>query len=223
MANFLFKNKKNLPVDVVRNGISRERFEKLKFIPDLRNKEKKEILYVGNVGLAQNLRTLVNAAVSFPDVLFKIVGQGSDLDEIRRYVMDKGANNVELVGGVQWEELKKYYAKANILYAQIMPEYESAIPSKLYEYGSLGKPVIFGGVGASVRFLNQFSGFQVVTPGDTDQLIKAIQNSLCQDFFPQNQENILYIEKYYIREPQVESVSSRIFSLSKHSFSKRGR
>jgi len=140
------------PVYIVRNGISSSRFAAIREIPDNRAPAQPVLLYVGNVGIAQNLTTIIDVANEFPNFKILIIGAGSDLARIQKYARHRLVQNITFVGGVLWEDLKLYYSQATILYAQIGENYGSAIPSKLYEYLTLGIPVIYGGKGWQLIF-----------------------------------------------------------------------
>lgn len=166
-------------VEVVANGLSRERFDQL--TAGLTNKNSasrpKRLLYVGNVGLAQDLTTLLAGAEQFPEMHVTIVGTGNDLQRIRQMARELKLANVEFVGGLNWDKLIRYYDDADVLYAQIGSAYRTAVPSKLSEYMVVGRPIIFGGVGVSAEWLGEFTGVAVIPPSDATALIAALDRS----------------------------------------------
>ena len=50
-------------------------------------------------------------------------------------------------------DLFEIYTDSDILYAQLKKEFEGAVPSKLYEYLSTGKFIIYGGLGEALNLL----------------------------------------------------------------------
>ena len=196
----------NIPIQVVRNGINQDRFEKLSTLGLSHDQSELKILYIGNIGRAQNLRILVDAMKSTPNARAIIVGKGNDLANVKQYAADAGVQNVEFVGGVQWDQLAAYYEEANVLYAQISSEYQSAVPSKLYEYLSVGLPIIFAGVGASATLMKDFENVSVIRPDDATALTQAIHAVQAAQSHPASNKNQERIKSTYVRETQVEKV-----------------
>lgn len=200
----------HVPVRIVRNGISSSRFAEIRAIPDNRDPAQPVLLYVGNIGVAQNLTTIIDVANMFPGIEILIVGVGSDLNRVQKYAEDRLAHNVTFVGGVLWKDLKSYYSRASILYAQIGANYESAIPSKLYEYLTLGVPIIYGGEGVASDFLTEFDDVKVIKPENPLALSNAIENLLNIKYSPKKIRNQDIIAEKYLREDQVRNVSDLV-------------
>lgn len=158
---------------LVSNGVDRERFDALAGL-GLPAGEL-TVTYVGNVGLAQRLDTLVEAAERLPDVRFVIVGAGVDFERIVKLVADRKLANVRLTGRVLWESVHHFYKATHILYAQLARDYSGAVPSKLYEYLATGKYLIYGGQGEAVRALQDFEHHRLIPPCDVDALVDAIE------------------------------------------------
>lgn len=163
-------------IDMIPNGIEKEKYEKLSTI-EPKQGDKLTITYVGNIGLAQNLIIFVEAALKLPDYEFIIIGDGIDSMKIKNYASSHGAKNINFAGKVSWHELESYYQKSSILYAQLDENYISAMPSKLYEYASLGLPIIYGGVGQAIKFVNRLENSFSIEPNNLEMLINAIECS----------------------------------------------
>ncbi len=193
----------------VSNGIRKEQFEKLRDVQPKNDDSKKSLVitYMGNVGLAQNLSILIQSASLLPNVKFRIVGDGVEMERIRELIGSLNLNNVELMGKVQWHEVPNIYSQTDVLYAQLSKEYSVAVPSKLYEYLATGKYVVYGGVGEAVEFLSNFSHNSVIEPDSCESLVEVIK-SLSNDINSVSQissENIKQISDRYIRENNVEA------------------
>lgn len=202
-AEFVYVNKvwkgKKAPL-LVSNGITQEQFDKLQTTQPANN-EKLTVTYIGNIGIAQNLETLVEAAKQLPSVLFKIVGAGIEYDKIQKLVSAAEISNVEFTGRIPWDGVKGYYNNADILYAQLTPDFAGAMPSKLYEYLSTGKYIIYGGQGQAAEKLSEFTNNQVIPPNDSKALVEAIKKAEKRtDLSQLSQENRQQIKEHYIRE-----------------------
>lgn len=197
-VNKVWKGKK-APL-LVSNGIAQEQFDKLQTTQPANN-EKLTVTYIGNIGIAQDLETLVEAAKQLPHVLFKIVGTGIEYEKIQNLVSVERISNVEFTGRIPWDNVKDYYDNTNILYAQLTPDFAGAMPSKLYEYLSTGKYIIYGGQGQAVDKLSEFNNNQVIPPSDSKALVDAIRKAEKRtDLSQLSQENRQQIQEHYIRE-----------------------
>jgi glycosyltransferase involved in cell wall biosynthesis len=210
----IIKSKRaHIQLRIVRNGISENRFESIRKISDKRDKKNPLLLYVGNIGLAQNLTTLIDVAVQFPNIRVLIIGEGSDLERVKLLAARKLVGNVSFVGGIPWRRVNEYYSEASILYAQITAGYATAIPSKLYEYLTVGVPIIYGGSGVAAEFLTQFDGVHVVEPENKIALAKVIASLLNEIDTDKYSRNIELIHSKYQRENQVRAVCNTVVEL----------
>jgi glycosyltransferase involved in cell wall biosynthesis len=194
------------PVLLVPNGVTNQQFSQLS---QLQNKVRNSltIAYIGNVGLAQNLRNLIDVATNLPDVTFYIVGSGTDYKSISSYAEERNIKNLTITGRLPWDEVMKIYKEANVLYAQLSPDFSTAMPSKLYEYLSTGKFVLYGGQKQAKNMLNNFENNKVIEPCNSSELEKAIKELLKNKEYENNSDsNKSYIKKKFIREASVAKV-----------------
>lgn len=197
--NYAVKN-----VDILFNGIEKNRYDKLIKIQSLEDIPF-TVTYVGNIGLAQNIRTIIDAAKQLPEIRFFLLGPGVELQDMQAYVEKNKITNVTLTGKVAWYKLEEYYEKTSVLYAQLDKNYISAVPSKLYEYASIGLPIIYGGVGQAVEFVDKLENATVVTPNNIDELVDAI-NQMRERGTTVSEKNRLLVEKRYLREAAAEDI-----------------
>lgn len=189
------------------NGIGREQFD---LIGKLRHQPGPEgvlrITYVGNVGIAQNLTTLVQAVAGLKQFQVNIIGSGTDFNRVRMAIHQHGAQNVCLHGSMPWEEAIAWYSRSDVLYAQLSSAFATAMPSKLYEYLSTGLPVIYGGTGVAIEILKSFSGATVVEPNSPEQLRNALFKMQEHGVLENYTDNIERIYRQYIREDQLIAI-----------------
>ena len=191
-------------VNILFNGIEKKRYDKLIKI-QLQEAIPFTVTYVGNIGLAQNIRTLIDAASQLPEVRFFLLGGGVELQDMQKYVERNKITNVTLTGKVAWYKLKEYYEETSILYAQLDEHFISAVPSKLYEYASIGLPIIYGGVGQAVKFVEKLENSIVVTPNNVEELVDAI-NKMKEKDATISEKNRLLIKERYLRETAAEGI-----------------
>ena len=193
-------------IDIVPNGISLERYEKLSKIENKLSTHQFTVTYLGNIGFAHNLKLLVSVAKEFPDIKFVIIGDGMELQDIKTYASKNEIGNVHFTGKLDWDEIKPYYEESSVLYAQLQKRLPSAMPSKLFEYASTGLPIIYGGTGHAVSFVNKLEQSMVIDPDDFSALKKAIEEMQDRTLKISEQNRIL-VKNNYLRE-----TSSKKFS-----------
>ena len=173
---------KNKSVDLILNGID-ENFEVDFNDYNARNNikkinDEKTILYAGNIGIAQNLTTLIKAANDLKEknFRFQLIGSGTQLNEIKDMIQYFDLQNIDIIPPVKREELFKYYCSADILYLQLFSSeyFDKVVPSKIFEYLLIPKPIIYGLDGVSAEILNEFEETYYVVPDDSDDLVKKI-------------------------------------------------
>jgi len=166
-------------VEVVLNGIDSEFLqlciEDNKVDHNMRNQF--EILYAGNIGVCQNLMTLARAAKECPDVSFKLIGSGTQVADIEAFIRSNGCSNITILPPVKRSELISHYQKADALYLQLYGHeyFSKVIPSKVFEYLALAKPVIYGLEGEAKKILQDFEGTYYYPPDNKEELVKVIR------------------------------------------------
>lgn len=203
---------------VVRNGIEEERFRALAEIADAgfsQDSESLHVLYVGNVGLAQGLGTLVRAVDGLSDVRVTIVGGGADFGRVEALVGELESHNVGLTGPLSWNNLPDYYRDADVLYAQVGEAYRTAVPSKLFEYLATGRKVIFGGPeGSAAELMRAFEQVSLVPPDDVASLREAIQAAAVERSTEPLHANVHKVGAEHLRESQAERFADLVERLA---------
>jgi glycosyltransferase involved in cell wall biosynthesis len=199
------KNISNSRLSLITNGVSQEQFDKLTSLQQVVTK-RPVVSYIGNVGIAQNLTTLIDAAENLKHVDFIIVGSGTDYERINKYLMSKKITNLNLTGRLEWEEVVEIYEKSDILFAQLTENFAGAMPSKLYEYLSTGKYVLYGGGMQAKKMLSHFDNNAVINPNSSEEITEKLQEILDNRLHLNTSDfNKSEIRKKYIREHAVEN------------------
>ena len=116
-----------------------------------------EVLYAGNLGEGQGLHAII------PDlakrmrgrVRFKIIGDGGRKKALRDALASAGVDNVELLPPVKRAQLIEAYQAADVLFLHLndYDAFRKVLPSKLFEYGAMGKPIWAGVSGYAAEFM----------------------------------------------------------------------
>lgn len=194
----LYERYKIHNVQVLSNGIDRNRFETLSKKNILPNPHF-TVMYAGTLGIVQELKVLLNAAIQLKDVKFILIGSGSEVNSLKEYAKQFHLNNVVFLEKIEWECLVEYYTNSSVLYAQLNEDCISAMPSKLYEYATVGLPIIYGGIGQAKSFVESLENSITIAPNDVQALINAI-NIFKNMSNTISSKNRALIKENYIRE-----------------------
>ncbi len=198
----------NSEVSILSNGVSYKSYNLLSGVKFIGNAGF-SVLYVGNIGYAQNLQILADAAKYFPDIDFDVVGHGNAFSDLSNYVKSLGITNFKLHGKKEWIDILDFYGRANILYAGLKGNYSSAMPSKLYEYAVTGKPIIYSGIGQAIDFVSSLENSFTVNPTDVNGLVEAISLIREQGEYISDSNRKL-IKESFIREISCQRFAERV-------------
>ena len=154
------------------NGIDRE-FLKASPVVGITLTEKDiiNVLYAGNIGEGQGLHLILPELAKLLNsrVKFRIIGDGGQRKKLEHAIAELSLNNVELIAPVARDRLIEEYIKADVLFLHLndYPAFKKVLPSKLFEYAAMGKPIWAGLNGYSAHFVrSEIVGCKVFLPGD---------------------------------------------------------
>nr|WP_315412435.1 glycosyltransferase family 4 protein [uncultured Pseudomonas sp.] len=115
------------------------------------------VVFAGNLGTAQALDTLVEAAVHLRDdaqVRLVLVGSGSRLEWLESQQQALGLNNLVLAGRFVPQAMPKIFEKSSALLVSLNDDeaFAQTVPSKIQAYLAAGRPILasINGEGARV-------------------------------------------------------------------------
>jgi len=140
------------------------------------------ILYAGNIGKAQYLETIIEAAkeIQFTSSELKIrfifIGSGNEKSKIKELIELNQLTNVVLIDSVPINEIGLFLEKADCLLLHLKKDklFEITIPSKLFAYLSIGKPILSGVDGETNEIVLKSNSGCIFNSCDTNDLIKSI-------------------------------------------------
>lgn len=139
------------------------------------------LLFAGNMGLAQNLDVVLDAAeivsVANGNVDFCFLGGGLEADRLKRRTIGEGMAHVHFFPKVTMAEVGSYLSAADCLLVNLRPDplFEITIPSKTQAYMSAGRPIIMAVAGDAAALVEQAQAGICVRPGDAPALAHAVQ------------------------------------------------
>ena len=138
------------------------------------------ILYAGNIGEGQGLSHIVPALANALKgrARFTVIGDGGRYKQLKLALEQHQCTNVELVPPMNRARLIEAYLKADILFLHLnaFPAFEKVLPSKIFEYAVLGKPILAGVAGYPASFIqNEVDNAQVFEPCNVADAVLAFE------------------------------------------------
>ncbi len=116
------------------------------------------VLYAGNIGEGQGLHLIVPPLAKRMEghVRFKLIGDGGRKSQLEAALKAHDCQNVELSPPVCREKLIQAYQEADVLFLHLNDHdaFRCVLPSKLFEYAAMGKPIWAGVAGFPADFIN---------------------------------------------------------------------
>ena len=137
------------------------------------------VVFAGNLGRAQSLDTVVEAAALLrerPDIRITLFGSGAMEAELAAQIERGGLGNLVLGGRLPPEAMAGIYAQADALLLTLVDDEMIArtIPSKLQSYLAAGVPVVAATGGEAARIVEGSGAGLVCPPEDASALAATI-------------------------------------------------
>ena len=130
-------------------------------------------VYVGNIGLAQGLGTLLDLAEqsSHKEVQFLLFGKGAEKEMLEQQARERGLTNVRFCGVLPHEKVHTLLTHAQMSFISLKnARMTDSIPTKVYEALGLGCPVLLVAEGDACRIVEEAHLGKCVSPNHTDEL-----------------------------------------------------
>lgn len=174
-----------------------------------------KVLYAGNIGEGQGLHLVLPAAAKALSgkAHFTIIGDGGRRQALEQAVAEAGLDNVTLEAPVPRVQLFARYAAADVLFLHLNdhPAFLKVLPSKIFEYGATGKPVLAGVGGYAARFIvDHIDGSGVFTPCDAAGMVAAFDRLMAE---PWHGDRSLF-KKTYARTTIMDRLAADILDVA---------
>jgi colanic acid biosynthesis glycosyl transferase WcaI len=186
--DFLIQNRQ-VPaekISVVGNGVETDQFcpstasTNRALRQELSADEKFVVCYVGTMGMAHGLETLLDAASQLqtqdPAVLFLLIGEGAEKDRIKVLAQSRGLVNIRFLDQQPREKIPAFISASDACAVLLRKTevFKTVIPTKMLEFMSCARPVILGVDGQARTILEEARGGLVIEPENASALVKAI-------------------------------------------------
>lgn len=146
---------------------------------DLKNlKRENKIIFAGRLEKSKGIWDAIKSfeLINDKNLIFEILGDGSEYSNIKDYIKNKKLDNIKLIGKVSNEEVLKHYLESKIILGpSIWPE---PFGRFIQEGISTRTPVIATRVGGIPEGIKDHETGLLVEPNNPKQLAKAIKELL---------------------------------------------
>lgn len=138
------------------------------------------VMFAGNIGLAQELESVLRAAQrlsDLPDVRFVMVGDGVDLARLQTIKDHEHIDNVTFLGRFPPAEMPGLLALADVLLVHLSddPLFRITIPHKTIAYLAAGRPILAAVTGDVADLVLKAKAGIVCKPGNPASIADAVR------------------------------------------------
>ena len=156
-------------------------------------------VYIGNIGLAQGLDTLLDLAAqtTHKDVQFLVFGMGAERETLEQRAKREGLNNVRFCGVLPHEKVFTVLKYAKLSYIPLKnANMRDSVPTKIYEALGLGCPVLLVAEGDSCSIVNESRFGRCISPNKIESL-PATFDSIIENYeaLTENQKYAMQLMK----------------------------
>ena len=158
-----------------------------------------DLMFAGNIGRAQSLETVIQAAreVRRRDVRWHIVGDGRELDNLQK--MAQGMDSIIFHGRKSLEEMPAYYRQADAMLVTLMKDdvISLTLPGKVQTYMAAGKPILCAADGEARRTVEEAGCGFAVGAEDAQGLARAVERFAQSDWADLGRRSRAYFDAHY--------------------------
>ncbi len=181
-------------------------------IPPVPQKATVDLVFAGNVGAAQSLHTVLQAACETKDLenlRWHIVGDGSELEALKK----AAPASVIFHGRKPPEEMPGYYAMADAMLVTLTadPFIGLTLPNKVQSYMAAGKPILAAANGAIPQIIEAAGCGFCVPAEDSKALASALRQFLdTPDRQQLGQKGRDYYDTHFAREKFFDTLEQEL-------------
>ena len=171
-------------ISIVENGVETDLFRPEPAAMEVRKQLKLEdrflICYIGTMGNAHGLETLIAAAeelqTALPNAMFLLIGEGAEKERIVDLAAARELTNIQFLGQQPRERIPAYVSSADLCLVMLKKTelFKTVIPTKLLEYMACERPVIVAVDGQARKIVEAAEAGVFVEPENSKALVKAI-------------------------------------------------
>ncbi len=217
---------KGQKIFVVKNGVDISAFHPKPKNMDLQKKlsiglERKIVVgYIGTIGMAHGIGTILEAARQSPNIDYLIVGDGADRRILELQVLRYNLHNVHFTGMIPRSSIPDYISIIDVMIVCLKrrDEFRKVIPSKIFECCALGKPILLGVEGEAQELIETYGAGVCFQPENAEELLQKL-NFIVNN--PQLYQRLQTGAKRLSSEHDREQLAKRMFQIIEHTAAKQ--
>ena len=146
-----------------------------------------KVLFAGNIGQAQALNVILDAAHllkdDVPKLHFLVLGRGLQLDDLKIRANQLNLDNVHFLAAVGMEKVGGFLGSADALLIHLNadPLFKITIPGKTQAYMAVGKPIIMGVSGDASNLVSRADCGVCFQPENSVALAEVVKGLMLLD------------------------------------------
>ena len=138
------------------------------------------LCYIGTMGMAHGLETLLDAAAQLQrqnsNAQFLLVGEGAEKERIKATARSRGLANVSFLDQQPREKIPAFISASDacLVLLKKTEVFKTVIPTKMLEFMSCARPVILGVDGQARQIIEDAGAGIVIEPENAEALVAAI-------------------------------------------------
>lgn len=173
-------------IEVVANGVETDLFApgSQNARADLRRELGVEsrflVCYVGTMGMAHGLETLLDAAATLqaenPRVQFLLIGEGAEKQRIKSLAHSRRLSNVRFLDQQPREKIPALISASDACLVLLKKTdiFKTVIPTKMLEFMACARPVVLGVEGEAQKIIEDAGAGLAIEPENANALVSAI-------------------------------------------------
>ena len=222
---FIKKIVPNKPVTLFSNGVIPEEFhaQQTPIVHLKKSKDQFIVLYTGNIGIANDIETILHTAqilqFEYPKIHFYIIGGGLNFTTFKEHCKSDKITNVSFIASVPKKDIPGIINQANVCLATLknIPLFGTVYPNKVFDYMAAKKPTILAIKGVIQEVIDQSKGGQSIPPENVEAMTKSIL------FYYKNSDKCIehgqnayhYVKTNFDRKKIAKELESYFLSITK--------
>lgn len=170
-----------------------------------------DLMFAGNIGTAQSIKTIITAAKLCKDIKnlrWHIVGDGTEVKNLKN--MAQGMENIIFYGYQPIDKMPEFYSMADVMLVTMKKDLVSSLtlPGKVQTYMAAGKPIIGAADGETQRVISESQCGFCGQAEDAQTLAVNIRRIINEDLQTLSSNSRRYYESKFSKESFFKTIES---------------
>ncbi|ADV68594.1 glycosyltransferase family 4 protein [Deinococcus maricopensis] len=178
------------------------------------------VMFAGNMGVAQDLFTVLDAAERLRDqnVNWVFVGDGSVRQQLEAQARERGLTRVYFLGSHPAQEMPQFFAQADALLVSLTRDdlFALTVPAKIQSYLACGRPILASLAGEGAEIVREAHAGVTCPPQDGAALAEAVRTLQAlpsEARETMGQQGRAYFEAHFEREQLLTQLEETLMAL----------